>query len=31
MPKEYIEAFANGSSIQMTDFRELVIYNGGKR
>jgi len=31
MPKEYIEAFAAGSSMQMTDFRELLIYNGGKK
>jgi len=31
MPKEYIEAFANGTSMQMTDFRELLIYSGGKR
>lgn len=31
MPKEYIEAFANGVSMQMTDFRELLIYSGGKK
>ncbi len=31
MPKEYIEAFANGTSMQMTDFRELLIYSGGKK
>ena len=30
MPKEYIEVFANDISIQMTDFRELVIFNGSK-
>lgn len=30
MPKEYIEVFANGLSMQMTDFRELVIYSGSK-
>jgi predicted dehydrogenase len=30
MPKEYIEIFANGVSMQMTDFRELLIYSGGK-
>ena len=30
MPKEQIEAFAMGVSMQMTDFRELVIYSGGK-
>jgi len=30
MPKEYIEAFANGISMQMNDFRELIIYNNGK-
>jgi len=31
MPKEYIEIFANGISMQMTDFRELLIYSGGKK
>jgi predicted dehydrogenase len=31
MPKEQIEAFANGTSMQMTDFRELLIYSGGKK
>jgi len=30
MPKEYIEVFANGISMSMTDFRELIIYSGGK-
>ncbi len=30
MPKEYIEAFANGVSMQMNDFRELTIYSDGK-
>jgi len=30
MPKEYIEAFANGVSISMNDFRELNIYKDGK-
>ena len=30
MPKEYIEAFGNGVSMKMTDFRELIIYKGGK-
>jgi hypothetical protein len=30
MPKEQIEAFGNGVSMQLNDFRELVIYNGGK-
>ena len=30
MPKEYIEVFASGVSMQMNDFRELVIYKGGK-
>ena len=30
MPKEYIEAFGNGVSMQMTDFRELLIYSDGK-
>jgi len=30
MPKEYIEAFANGISMQMNDFRELNIYSNGK-
>lgn len=31
MPKEYIEAFGNGISIQMTDFRELLVYSAGKK
>ena len=30
MPKEYIEVFGNGVSMRMTDFRELIIYEGGK-
>jgi len=30
MSKEYIEAFGNGVSMRMTDFRELIIYKGGK-
>jgi predicted dehydrogenase len=30
MPKEYIELFANGISMKMTDFRELIIYEGGR-
>ena len=30
MPKEYIEAFSNGVSITMNDFREMHIYSGGK-
>jgi len=30
MPKEYIEVFANGVSMSMTDFRELVVYSSGK-
>lgn len=30
MPKEYIEAFGNGVSMQMTDFRELIVYSGSK-
>ncbi len=30
MPKEYIEVFSNGVSISMTDFRELLVYSGGK-
>ncbi len=30
MPKEYIELFAGGLSMQMTDFRELLIYSAGK-
>ena len=31
MPKEYIEVFGNGISMQMNDFRELVIYSGSKK
>ena len=30
MPKEYIEVFANGVSMTMTDFRELIVYSAGK-
>ena len=30
MPKEYIETFANGVSMAMTDFRELIVYSGSK-
>ena len=30
MPKEQIEAFGNGISIQLNDFRELTIYSGTK-
>lgn len=30
MPKEYIEVFGNGVSMQMNDFRELIVYKGGK-
>ena len=30
MPKEYIEVFASGVSMQMNDFRELTIYKQGK-
>jgi predicted dehydrogenase len=31
MSKEYIEAFGNGISMQMNDFRELQIYNNSKK
>ena len=31
MPKEYIEVFGNGVSMQMNDFRELTIFNAGKK
>ncbi len=31
MPKEYIELFGNGVSMQMNDFRELIIFSGGKK
>lgn len=31
MPKEYIEVFGNGISMEMHDFRELVIYENGKK
>jgi len=30
MPKEQIEAFGNGISLQLNDFRELTIYSGAK-
>ena len=30
MPKEYIEIFGNQISMQMTDFRELIIFKDGK-
>lgn len=30
MPKEYIEIFGNGVSVQMTDFREMIVYKNGK-
>ena len=30
MPKEQIEAFGNGISMQLNDFRELTIYSGVK-
>ncbi|MCT7557132.1 bi-domain-containing oxidoreductase [Aliarcobacter butzleri] len=30
MPKEYIEVFSSGISMQMNDFRELTIFKGGK-
>jgi len=30
MPKEYIEAFGSGVSMEMHDFRELLIYSGSK-
>ena len=30
MPKEYIEVFGNGISMSMNDFRELVVFSGGK-
>lgn len=30
MPKEQIEAFGNGVSMQLNDFRELSVYSGGK-
>ncbi len=31
MPKEYLELFANGVSMQMNDFRELTIYKKGQK
>jgi predicted dehydrogenase len=30
MPKEQIEVFGSGVSMQMNDFRELTVYSGGK-
>ena len=30
MPKEHIEVFANGVSMEMVDFRELIVYRNGK-
>jgi hypothetical protein len=30
MPKEYIEVFGSGVSMEMRDFRELIIYEDGK-
>ena len=30
MPKEQIEVFGNGVSMQMNDFRELTVYSSGK-
>ncbi len=30
MPKEYVEVFGNGISLQMNDFRDLIIYKSGK-
>ena len=31
MPKEYLEAFSGNTAMQMTDFRELVIFTGNKK
>lgn len=31
MSKEYIEVFGKGISMQMNDFRELIIYENGKK
>jgi predicted dehydrogenase len=31
MSKEYIEVFGNGVSMEMHDFRELIIYENGKK
>lgn len=31
MPKEYIEAFGNGVSMEMNNFRELIVYKNGKK
>jgi predicted dehydrogenase/threonine dehydrogenase-like Zn-dependent dehydrogenase len=31
LPKEYIEVFCGNTAMQMTDFRELVMYTGGKK
>ena len=30
VPKEYLEAFANGRVIRLNDFTELTIHSGGK-
>ena len=30
MPKEYIEAFTGGKSMQMNNFRELTVFSGSK-
>jgi len=31
MPKEYMEVFGHGVAMQMNDFRELIVYQGGKK
>jgi len=31
MPKEYMELFANGIAMEMNNFRELIIYEKGKK
>ncbi|CAA6816916.1 MAG: Putative oxidoreductase [uncultured Sulfurovum sp.] len=31
MSKEYLEVFSNGVSMEMHDFRELIIYKNGKK
>ena len=31
LPKEYLEAFANGRVVRLDDFTELTIYAGGKK
>ena len=30
VPKEYLEAFANGRVVRLDDFTELTIHSGGK-